>query len=86
MEDLKPAKTEILTNTSEIFNVSTRWLLIFYVNIGAAAYTIIQIIVATVAFQYKNRQTLCDKLVFPLTMIHLPMQLGVFIWVHIERF
>ena len=71
---------------SDAFNVSKHWLLLYYVHIGAGVYTIMQIIVATVAFQTKSRRTLCDTLVFPVTMIHLPVQLGLFIWVHIARF
>ena len=33
-----------------IFNVSAHWQWLFYAHIGAAVYTIIQIIVATVAY------------------------------------
>lgn len=62
-----------LVADSETLNVSKHWLLLYYVHIGAGVYTILQIIVATVAFQTKNRRTLCDALVFPVTLIHMPI-------------
>lgn len=39
-----------LVADSETLNVSKHWLLLYYVHIGAGVYTILQIIVATVAF------------------------------------
>ena len=41
---------------------------------------------ATVAYQTKKRRTLCDCLVLPITCLHLPLQLGVFVWCHVARF
>ena len=66
--------------------MSEFWLILFYVHIGAGGLTILQIIVATIAFQHKTRFTVCDKLVFPITMFHIPVQIGVFVWAHVARF
>ena len=66
--------------------MSEHWQYLFYAHIGAAGYTIIQIIVATVAYQTKQRRTCCDLLVLPITVVHLPIQLGTFIWCHVARF
>ena len=66
--------------------MSKHWQYLFYAHIGAAGYTIIQIIVATVAYQTKKRRTCCDLLVLPITVVHLPIQVGTFIWCHVARF
>ena len=80
-----PIASSVVTD-KDIFNVSKNWLLLYYAHLGAGVFTVVQITVATVAYQTKNRKTICDALVFPITMIHLPVQAGLFVWVHIARF
>ena len=67
-------------------DVSDHWRLLFYVNLGTAAYAILQIIVASCAFQRKTGRSICDRLLLPITMIHLTLSMGAFIWCHVARF
>lgn len=67
-------------------NVSEYYLLLFYINMGSSAYALLQIIVATAAFQHKTNNTICDKLVLPITVIHITISMGAFIWCHVARF
>ena len=81
-----PVQESLSEGDEDAFNVSKHWQYLFYAHIGAGVYTIIQIIVATCAYQTKKRRTCCDLLVLPITVIHLPIQLGAFIWCHVARF
>lgn len=51
-------------------NVSRNWMILYYFRIGAASSSLVQIMIATFAFQTKERDTCCDKIVLPYSVLH----------------
>ena len=85
-EPFSKVALEAVDREEEAVDVSDHWQILFYSNLGASVYAILQITIARIAYANQSKHTICDKLVLPITAIHMPISLGSFIWCHVARF
>ena len=82
----QPLDPDLAADDASAFDVSSHWILLFYFHIATAGTAVLQILIATMAYQKKESRTCCDRLLVPATCLHCPVSLGVFVWVHVVRF